>query len=191
MSYKTELLEQILTSKEAQTIIDYVSPIYGESYVGLWLFQVIGAQLDDMLNWSEELYKQVTPQTATWTIEYWEKEYGIVPEADWTIEQRQQNIMSKMKYRGQMNPKKIEDIVSAIMGVPVEIEENTAKNTFSVYARKNVSDEKVARARQEIDNVKPAHLIYNLYIAELKETLVSTAAVMVAEVNKKYIVEVL
>ena len=191
MSYKTELMEQILTSKEAQTIIDYVSPIYGESYVGLWLFQVIGAQLDDMLKWSEELYNQVTPQTATWTIEYWEKEYSIVPEADWTIEQRQQNIISKMKYRGQMNPKKIEEIVSAIVGAPVEIEENTGKNTFSVYIRKNVSDEKVARAKQEIDNIKPAHLIYKMYIAELKEATVSTAATVVAEVNKKYIVEVL
>lgn len=190
MSYKTDLMEQILTSKEAQTIIEYVSPVYGESYVGLWLFQVIGAQLDDMLNWSEDLYNQVTPQTATWTIEYWEKEYGIVPEADWTIEQRQQNIMSKMKYRAPMSPKKIEDLASAILGVPVEIEENTAKNTFTVYVRKNVTEEKFARAKQEIDNAKPAHLIYNIHIAELKEALVNTAATMVAEVNKKHIVEV-
>lgn len=190
MSYKTELMEQILTSREAQIIIDYVSPIYGESYIGLWLFQVIGAELDDMHDWSEDFYNQVTPQTATWALDYWEKEYDIVPEADWDLEQRRQNIISKMKYRAPMNPNKIEDLASAILGVPVDIVENTGKNTFSVYVRKNVNEEKIARAKQEIDKVKPAHLIYNIHVAELREADIQTAVTMVAEVNKKYIVEV-
>ena len=43
MWYKTELMEQILTSESAKRMIDYVSPIYGKSRIGLWLFQIIGS----------------------------------------------------------------------------------------------------------------------------------------------------
>ena len=41
MWYKTELMEQILTSESAKRMIDYVSPIYGKSRIALWLFQII------------------------------------------------------------------------------------------------------------------------------------------------------
>ena len=44
MWYKTDLMEQILTSESAKQMIDYVSPIYGKSRIGLWLFQVIGLE---------------------------------------------------------------------------------------------------------------------------------------------------
>ena len=36
MWYKTDLMEQILTSESAKQMIDYVSPIYGKSRIGLW-----------------------------------------------------------------------------------------------------------------------------------------------------------
>ena len=45
MRYQTELMRSILTNETAQKIIDYISPIYGDSYVGLWLFQAIGTAL--------------------------------------------------------------------------------------------------------------------------------------------------
>ena len=48
MWYKTDLMEQILTSESAKQMIDYVSPIYGKSRIGLWLFQVIGLEIDDV-----------------------------------------------------------------------------------------------------------------------------------------------
>ena len=35
MRYRTDLMESILTSEEAQKIIDFVTPIYGEAYVFL------------------------------------------------------------------------------------------------------------------------------------------------------------
>ena len=48
MWYKTDLMEKILTSENAKQMIDYVSPIYGKSRIGLWLFQVIGLEIDDV-----------------------------------------------------------------------------------------------------------------------------------------------
>ena len=44
--YSTELMEQILTSEIGQQIIQRVTNKYGNSYVGLWLFQIIGMSND-------------------------------------------------------------------------------------------------------------------------------------------------
>ena len=46
--YSTELMEQILTSEIGQQIIQRVTNKYGNSYVGLWLFQIIGMSNDEV-----------------------------------------------------------------------------------------------------------------------------------------------
>lgn len=87
MWYKTELMEQILTSESAKRMIDYVSPIYGKSRIGLWLFQIIGLELDDVKEICDDIYDQIFVSRATWSLPYWEKAYEITPLPDQTIEQ--------------------------------------------------------------------------------------------------------
>ena len=53
--YSTELMEQILTSEIGQQIIQRVTNKYGNSYVGLWLFQIIGMSNDEVKAMVEEL----------------------------------------------------------------------------------------------------------------------------------------
>jgi hypothetical protein len=172
MSYNTDMVEQILTSEEGRTIVEYLSPIYGKSYAGLWLLQVIGMQLDKASKWTAELALQVTPETATWTIDFWEREYDIVPDDGWTLEQRRENVMQKMRFFAPITPKKLAEVASAAAGAPVEIRENTAPNTFHVLVRRYT--ENFERARELIDEAKPAHLIYTIQIAY---QILSTASV--------------
>ena len=40
-------LEHFPTSQSAQRMMSRISPIYGKSYVGKWLFQVMGLEWDD------------------------------------------------------------------------------------------------------------------------------------------------
>lgn len=163
MSYRTDMVEEILTSEEGQNILQMLSPIYGYSYVALWMLQIIGMQLDKVSNWSAETALQVTPQTATWTIEFWEREYDIVPDDKWTLKQRQENVMQKIRFVAPMTPRKLEEVASAAAGAPVEIRENTGKNTFHVLVRRYT--EHFERAKEMIDEAKPAHLIYTIQIA--------------------------
>ncbi|MBQ5658103.1 MAG: DUF2313 domain-containing protein [Peptococcaceae bacterium] len=172
MSYNTDMVEQIITSEEGRTILEYLSPIYGRSYVGLWMLQIIGMQLDKASKWTAELALQVTPHTATWTIEFWEKQYGIVPDDGWTLEQRQENIMQKMRFFAPITPKKLEEVASAAAGAPVEVRENTGPNTFHVLVRRYT--ESFDRAKELIDEAKPAHLIYTIQVAQ---QILSTAKV--------------
>lgn len=180
--YKTELTEQILQSPMAQQIIQDVSPIYGEAYTALWLFQVIGTVLDSMEEWATSLEQQVVPQTATWSLPYWEEQYGIVTDELWSAERRRQNIVNKMKNRAPMNPAKMEGIIAVAAGADARIEEMTGRNQFTVYisSREELVDEQFVRA--EIDKAKPAHLIYDIiYERYVDSALYTGGAIQVAK----------
>lgn len=171
MRYRTQLMESILTSPQAQNIIDYLTPIYGEAYVFLWLLQSIGVVLDEGDTFVEEFKEQVTPATATWTIEFWEKEYGIIPDPAWSIEQRRQNIISTIQYKAPINPKKMEDMVSSIVGLPVYIKENSSKNAFTVNIQGYATE--YSRAIETIEEMKPAHIIYEIKVSEKAQSILN------------------
>lgn len=163
MSVKTELAEKILQSPQARYIYESVSPVYGDSYTALWLMQVIGMQLDDFQTWSEEYLLQVTPLTATWTINYWEMEYNLLPPADWTLEKRQQQLLAKMLYHAPLPSYKLEQIAENIAGIAVEVKENTAKNTFQIAIKGYAGAGKLKQIKKNIHGIKPAHLIFQLF----------------------------
>lgn len=163
--YRTELMEEILTSPMAQKIIQLVSPIYGEAYTVLWLYQAIGTILDKMDEWTGSLQDQVLPQTATWSIPYWEQQYGITSDPRLSTEQRRINILQRCRNKGQINPKRMEDILTTISGYATEITENVAKNTFLITINGYIAD--LTQVKEAIREMKPAHLIYQIAMAEL------------------------
>lgn len=191
---RTELINQIITSPEAERILDFVSPIYGKSYVGLWLFEVIGRELDDMYHWAVGFADQTVPNRATWSLPYWEAEYGITPDPNDTIEERRAAILQKIMYRGPMNPKKLANIVAVSAGVPTDIEENTGKNKFTVILRDlplnrlTGATKSVYAARRTVDEAKPAHLIYDLRIEKQVEVATPIkVAVAMAQYKRHYV----
>ena len=163
MRYKTEMMEAILTNPKAQEIIDYVSPIYGESYVGLWIFQAIGTALEGVCEIGEKLRYEANAWTTELLLDFWEKHYGIPVNPTLTTRQRQAILIAKIQERGPINPTRLATSVSASLGgVPVEIVENVAKNTFLVIVREVVSSLDPAHAT--LERRKPAHLIYEIRV---------------------------
>lgn len=161
MNYQTELMQKILTNAKAQEMIDFVSQIYGSSYVGLWLFQAIGSVLGPICDLAEQLEEETSPATTTLLIDYYEKEYGIQNDPTLTIEQRRNMVMAAMRSKGACNPARLANAISASLGgVPVEIFENTGQNEFTVNIRAAVRS--YAPAIAVIERMKPAHLIYRL-----------------------------
>lgn len=189
MRYQTELMRHILTNETAQKIIDYVSPIYGESYVGLWLFQAIGVALSQITTIAEQLRNETTPATADLLLDYWERSYGIASDSSLTKAQRRERLTTKSQSRGPANPARICAAVSAALGgAEVEITENVAQNTFLVNIRDYVPS--LVPAVAVIERMKPAHLIYEIRVAA---RTVSDAEIKVAIAvahAEKFIVEV-
>lgn len=184
MRNQTELMKSILTDEKAQEMIEYVSPIYGNSYVGLWIFQALGSVLGELYSIVEKLRYEVNPSTAELMLDYWEKHYKIPTDTTLTIEQRQLRLASKIRSRGPCSPSKLADAVSAALGgAKVEITENVAKNTFLVNVRDVISD--LTPAVAVLERMKPAHLIYQMQVAtqmvadaELKVAIAMTHAEM-------------
>lgn len=163
MRYKTELMEQILTNEKAQEIIDYVSQIYGESYVGLWIFQAIGSVLGPVCDLSEQLRYEGNPATSVLLLGYWEREYALEYDPTLTTAQRQNRIVDLIKSRGACTPAKMGDAIAAALGLSsedVEIVENVSTNKFRVSIKAAVRS--LAPAEAVIQRMKPAHLIYEI-----------------------------
>lgn len=164
MRNPTELMKSILTNELAQKMIDYVSPIYGNSYVGLWIFQAIGFVLSDVVAIAEQLRYETNASTADLLLDYWEKQYGLPADSSLTKEQRRQRIINKKHSRGPCNRVRLTEAVSnALGGVEVEITENIAQNTFLVNIREVVPS--LVPAVAVIERMKPAHLIYQIRVA--------------------------
>lgn len=185
------MMEAILTNARAQRIIDFVSPIYGQSYVGLWIYQAIGSVLDEVYAIAEQLRTETNASSADLLLNYWEEHYGIPVLHQLSSAQRQANLIAKIQERGPCNPTRLAAAVSASLGgAEVDITENIAKNTFLVNIREVVED--ITPAIAVLERKKPAHLIYQIRVAtqmvaetELKIAIAMTHAEMFkVEVNR-------
>lgn len=161
MKQQTELMRQILQNKTAQKIIDYVSPIYGDSYVGLWIYEAIGFVLSDIYEIAEKLRYETNPMTTELLMGYWEEHYDLPLDSSLTMEQRRERLLDKIRYRAPANPERLEKSMETVLRVPVEITERVAKNTFQVNIMASVCDfRKMLQALDVLNRRKPAHLIY-------------------------------
>ena len=182
MRNPTEMMREILVNEIAQEMIDYVTPKYGESYVGLWLFQAIGKVIGKVYDIAVALRDETTPATATLLLDYWEDRYAILRNRNLSVQQRRDRIIAKIQSRAPANPARLAFAVStALGGVPVDITENVAKNTFLVNIREAVPS--ITPAVAVLERIKPAHLIYQMQIvtqtvtdAEIKTAIAMTRA---------------
>ena len=164
MRNQTELMRAILTDKMAQRIIDFVSPVYGNSYVGLWIFQAIGVVLGEIYDICDQLRYETTVSTADLLLDLWERRYGLPTDSTLTKEQRRALIISRSQNRGPCNPARLEAAISAALGgAEVEIVENVDQNTFLVNIRDYVPS--IDPAVAVLERMKPAHLIYQIRVA--------------------------
>lgn len=62
----------ILKSESGNRMIDTVSPIYEESYVGCWMYEIMGREYDKLWDIIKSLPSQLFPESVTWAIELWD-----------------------------------------------------------------------------------------------------------------------
>jgi hypothetical protein len=168
----------IIKSPEAERMRQMVTAgFYDESYIGLWLMEVIGREYDGMAEWSGSLRDEAFPQTATWSISIWEFLYGIEPDDSLPLEFRRQRILSTRLRRPPINPARIESAISALTGSTVKITENTAPYTFTIEidASGGILYD-LRRALRLLREIKPSHLAFTMVNSMFGTAAVYTAA---------------
>lgn len=153
--------DMIVNSPTAKRMLSRVSPIYDNSYVGLWLFEAIAREYDALWTILDDLPNQLYPGTATWALELWERRYGLpIPSAS-TIELRRINIQLKRSARPPMNPARLESIIEAITGKTAQVNEHIGAYTFELRFSA-ASGEHIRQIREMVNRLKPSHLSYNM-----------------------------
>ena len=114
-------IEKFPTSGAAKRMLGYVSEeFYEKSYVGKWLYQIMGLEWDDAGRiLKEELPKQFFPETATWGLMFHEIKWGLPVRQNLSYEERRNLVFQKMNYRMPMNPYQMEQYVKGVTGADV------------------------------------------------------------------------
>lgn len=116
-------LENFPSSKSAQRMLRSVDcgGFYDNSYVGKWLFQVMGMEMDEMRQIIDELPYQAFPETATWGLKYHEQKYGLPVRESLVYEERRRLIYSKRDEHAPMSPQHMENYLAAVTGFEVHV----------------------------------------------------------------------
>jgi uncharacterized protein YmfQ (DUF2313 family) len=158
----------IIKSPAAERMRQMVTAgFYDRSRIGLWLFEVMGQEYDDMAKWAQELRYEAFPQTCTWSITFWEFVYGYEPDDNLTLEQRRARLLAHVWSHPPINPARIEEALSLLTGTAVRIIENVAPYTFRVvFDESGLHDvdwksPDYRSALLHLRRIKPSHLSFN------------------------------
>lgn len=165
-------LENFPTSKSALKMLSYVSDgFYDKSYVGKWLYEVMGLEYDEARELAEELPKQFFPETATWGLMYHEIKWGLPVRANLSYDERRQLIYQKRDYMAPMTPYSMEKYLADVTGFDVNIADindpgeynfvASHPNVFKVFfSGIGTLDSKEVHA--VLDKLKQSHTTYSI-----------------------------
>ena len=169
-------LEKFPTSPAAKRMMKTVSPVYDKSYVGKWIFQVMGMEVDEAWVFFEELRLQAFPETATWGIIYWEQRYHIVPDESLTIEERRRRVIIKRGKRSPMNPARIEQFTMDVTGRQAVVTEHNEEYVFLISILPGESEVDYSELIRTIRSMKPSHLSFRvLFQTDVNLTIQATS----------------
>lgn len=154
--------EDIITSPEAETFLQMVTKdFYNNSYIGLWIYEAIGREWDEMREWAEGLKKEIHPQICTWSIPIWEWVYGFPTDETLPLEYRRQRILAKIVGAKPINPEVIRRGVAALIGATpedVEVDPMAGPYRFDVIIHPTGAPFPYNRIEPYIREIKPSHL---------------------------------
>lgn len=163
-------LENFPTSESAKRMLESVDSggFYDKSYVGKWIFQVMGLEMDEARQFIEELPYQAFPETATWGLRYHEQKYGLPVREGMPLEERRRSIYSKRDERSPMNPYRMEVILENITGRKAHVDDESGPiNTFTVKLESGDNAVDVAAAIKKLKDIKQSHVAFTLSFTSL------------------------
>ena len=177
----------IIQSPSAVRFLQMVTKdFYNRSFIGLWMYEVMGRENDETADVTEQLKYEIFPQTCTWTIYIWEWVYGFEPDDSMSLYDRRERIMERRRERLPINPARIELILSMIIGVPVTITENIAPYTFRVTLHGRLENPITIMVRR-LRQIKPSHLSFEMVNEHLPVSVINYNAFIFRELAMYFI----
>lgn len=127
-------IEDFPKSESAKRMLSYVTQgFYDKSYVGKWMFEVMGREYDSARELIEDLPNQFFPETATWGLMYHEIKWGLPVLNHLSPEERRKIIIQKRDFKAPMTPYRMEEYLSAITGFKVTVADVHDRGEFDFH----------------------------------------------------------
>lgn len=158
-------LEHFPENEVAQRLLMYVTRgWYNKSYIGKWIYEIIGQELSTAINYVYETQNQAFPSTATWGLYFHETMYGIPVNQRENLDDRRRRISKycDRTIKSPLNPYRIESILLSVYGLRSSVKEYCGKYTIAIDLLIDleylVSVEYILNVVQYIRSIKPSHL---------------------------------
>lgn len=166
-------IEHFPTSPSAVRMMNTITKNgwYDRSYVGKWIFQVMGLSLDEVAALIQSMYQEAFPETCTWTIAWWERKYGLPVRENLPLEKRRKLVITQRDAHTPISPYRMERIIGGLID---DIEVHVADindpgpygwaaphpNVFKVYFLADAVD--IGAVRRILNKWKQSHTTYFL-----------------------------
>lgn len=173
-------LESFPTSESAKKMLSYVSDgFYDESYVGKWIFQVMGIEYDKVVEIVTDLSAQFFPETATWGLMYHEIKWGLPVRTNLSYEERRRLIYQRRDYRAPMTPYHMEEMIKTVtlfqvhvidahdssFSIESPLMDISHPNKFKIVLEGDRNAD-IKKIRELVDKIKQSHTVYDLLYLE-------------------------
>lgn len=163
-------IEAFPTSESALRMLSYVTEnFYDNSYVGKWLYQIMGLEIDEVRKIIEELPYQMFPETATWGLMYHELKWQLPIRENLSNEERRQLIYQKRDFKAPMTPYRMESYLKNVTNFDIHVADCNDAGLFN-YAPTHPNMFKVfvvgegtlntKAVKEAINRIKQAHTLY-------------------------------
>lgn len=172
-------IERFPESESAKRMLSYVTPgWYDYSYVGKWLYEVMGREIDNAEFYVEDLINQLFPETATWGLKYHEIKHGLGVREHWSVSDRRKRIIEKRDTRAPISPWRMEYVLKGVIDCNIavtDIMEGANVNHPNCFQVRFYGDGglDMTAAVKKLNEIKQSHTTYELFntiaVMELEE----------------------
>ena len=183
-------LENFPTNEVAKDMLTMVSPIYDESYVGKWIFEVMSIYLGQAKETITSMEYQAFVDRATWALMYHEIMHGLEVREDLTYEERRKIIKRKIASEMRCTPYYLGKAIAE--GYDQIIRVYDVNDEGKVFSNNSIFEVEFAGATSEfhtilesINELKQSQTEYNVTIVYPTERTTIGVGCIVKELRKR------
>lgn len=144
-------------------LLEHLPSFYANSNYVKNIMESDSREVEFLLYAIDDLKKQFYVNTATWGLEFYERDLGLKVDINKPYRERRDLIKSKLRGQGTTTIQMIKDTAKAFTNVEVDVIEIPSEYKFIV---KFIGEKGIPRNLQDfksmLETIKPAHLVYEL-----------------------------
>ena len=160
---KKEQDKEEIEIKRETDLLEYLPSFYHNSDAIKSFMESNSIEVDTLKAYIEDLSKNLYVKTATWGLDLFEEELGLVTDKSISYEERRERILAKKRGNGTTTKAMIKNTAEAFSGGEVEVIENFNDYSFVVkFVGVLGIPKNLTLFKNMIEEIKPAHLNYEL-----------------------------